>query len=46
MMKPWMVVLGVFVLFQAGAVVHPVIGLLVLVAAVVIGLRRWFRRRR
>ncbi|GAB6841019.1 retron-type reverse transcriptase [Methylorubrum rhodinum] len=45
-MKPWMVVLGVFVLFQAGAVVHPVIGLLVLVAAVVIGLRRWFRRRR
>ena len=45
-MKPWMAALGVFVLFQAGAVIHPVIGLLVLVAALMIGLRRWFRRRR
>ncbi|KQT59676.1 DNA polymerase [Methylobacterium sp. Leaf456] len=44
-MKPWMAALGVFVLFQAGALVHPVLGLLVLVAAVLIGVRRWFRRR-
>lgn len=44
-MKPWMVALGVFVLTQAGAVVHPVVGLLVLAAALVIGLRRWLRRR-
>jgi hypothetical protein len=45
-LKPWMVVLGVFVLFQAGAIVHPVLGLLVLATALVIGIRRWFRRRR
>lgn len=45
-MKPWMAVLGVFVLFQAAAVLHPGLGLLVLVAALAIGLRRWLRRRR
>ncbi|MGE7155985.1 hypothetical protein ACQKJ1_19865 [Methylorubrum rhodesianum] len=45
-MKPWMVALGVFVLFQAGAVVHPVLGLLVLAGALAIGLRRWLRGRR
>jgi retron-type reverse transcriptase len=45
-LKPWMVVLGVFVLFQAGAIVHPVLGLLVLAASVVIAIRRWLRRRR
>ncbi|MBB2961186.1 reverse transcriptase family protein [Methylobacterium sp. R2-1] len=45
-MKPWMVALGVFVLFQAGVVIHPVIGILVLAAALLIGLRRWLRRRR
>ncbi|SFK55700.1 reverse transcriptase family protein [Methylorubrum salsuginis] len=44
-MKPWMAVLGVFVLFQAGALVHPVLGLLVLLTAVAIGVRRWLRRR-
>lgn len=45
-MRPWMVALGIFVLFQAGALVHPVLGLLVLAAALLIGLLRWFRRRR
>ncbi|MHC2086207.1 reverse transcriptase family protein [Methylobacterium sp. CM6244] len=45
-LKPWMVVLGVFVLFQAGAIVHPVLGLLVLAASLVIAIRRWLRRRR
>ncbi|TXN25658.1 RNA-directed DNA polymerase, partial [Methylobacterium sp. WL19] len=44
-LKPWMAVLGVFVLFQAGAIVHPVLGLLVLAAALVIAIRRWLRRR-
>ncbi|MGU3358897.1 hypothetical protein ACLBWX_01045 [Methylobacterium sp. M6A4_1b] len=45
-MRPWMVVVGVFVLFQAAALLHPGLGLIVLAAALTIGLRRWFRRRR
>ncbi|MFF9552660.1 reverse transcriptase domain-containing protein [Methylobacterium fujisawaense] len=45
-MKPWKVVLGVFVLFQAGALLHPALGLLVLVVALVLGLRRLLRRWR
>ncbi|MGH1590339.1 reverse transcriptase domain-containing protein [Methylobacterium phyllosphaerae] len=48
-MKPWKVVLGIFVLFQAAALLHPGLGLLVLAGALVIGLRsllrRWRRRR-
>ncbi|KQP40052.1 DNA polymerase [Methylobacterium sp. Leaf104] len=45
-MRPWMVVVGVFVLFQAAALLHPGLGLFVLAAALTIGLRRWLRRRR
>ncbi|MGU3541838.1 RNA-directed DNA polymerase, partial [Methylobacterium sp. A52T] len=48
-MKSWKVVLGIFVLFQAAALLHPALGLLVLAVALLLGLRRllhrWRRRR-
>jgi len=45
-MKPWKVVLGIFVLFQAAALLHPALGLLVLAVALLLGLRRLLRRWR
>jgi len=45
-MKPWKVILGIFVLFQAAALLHPALGLLVLAVALLLGLRRLLRRWR
>lgn len=45
-MKPWMVVLGLFVVFNAGAMIHPALGFSTLGIALVIGLSRWLKRRR
>ncbi|MGT2488297.1 hypothetical protein ACU4GA_24935 [Methylobacterium oryzae CBMB20] len=45
-MRPWKVILGIFVLFQAAALLHPALGLLVLAIALGLGLRRLLRRWR